>query len=258
VGVRRAGTGFAFLIVAFALAACGGEGGLLDRLAAGETGKVASVQSGDVFTLENGLVVRVSGIETPWMEEPGGPRARDELSRLVQGRSVQLFYGGARRDARGRALAQVRLVDNRRWVEGTMLSDGWARVRTFPDNRALDRPMLEDEARARMARRGLWALEDYEVRLPEEITPDRRGYQIVEGRVLSVTPGRTGVYLDFRPDRRGFAALIDPRAVADFRAAGIAPDILRGRLIRVRGIVDRDGLMKLDHPEPVEVLKEKS
>ena len=101
-GVRRAGTGFAFLIVAFGLAACGGEGGLLDRLAAGETGKVAQVQSGDTFTLENGLVVRVSGIETPWMDEAGGPQARDELSRLVRGRSVQLFYGGARRDAHGR------------------------------------------------------------------------------------------------------------------------------------------------------------
>jgi len=247
-----------FVIVAFGLAACGGEGGRLDRLAAGETSKVVSVQSGDIFTLDDGLVVRVSGIETPWMDEPGGPQARDELSRLLQGRSVQLFYGGARRDARGRALAQVRLVDNRQWVEGTMLGDGWARVRTFPDNRALDQPMLEDGARARIARRGLWALNHYEVRLPEEVTPDLRGYQIVEGRVLSVTPARTGVNLDFRPDRRGFAALIDPRAVADFQAAGIAPDSLKGRLIRVRGIVDRDGLMKLDHPEPVELLKQKS
>jgi endonuclease YncB( thermonuclease family) len=239
------------------LAACG-EGGRLDALAAGETGKVASVQSGEIFTLDNGLVVRVSGIQTPWMDEAGGPQARDELTRLVQGRSVQLFYGGARRDARGRALAQVRLVENRQWVEGAMLSDGWARVRTFPDNRALDRPMLDDEARARIARRGLWSFKDYEVRLPEEVAPDLRGYQIVEGRVLSVTPARPGVYLDFRPDRRGFAALIDPHAVADFQAAGIAPDSLKGRLIRVRGTVDRDGLMKLDHPEPVELLKEKS
>jgi micrococcal nuclease len=246
------------IVAALGLAACGGEGGRLDRLAAGETGKVVSVQSGDVLTLANGLIVRVSGIETPWMDEPGGPQARDELSRLVEGRSVQLFYGGARRDARGRALAQVRLVDNRQWVEGTMLSDGWARVRTFPDNRALDQPMLQDEARARIAGRGLWALKDYEVRLPEEVTSDLRGYQIVEGRVLSVTPSRTGVYLDFRPDRRGFATLIDPRAIADFQAAGIAPASLKGRLIRVRGIVDRDGLMKLDHPEPVELLKEKS
>jgi micrococcal nuclease len=191
------------IVVALGLAACGGEGGRLDRLAAGETGKVVSVQSGDVLTLANGLIVRVSGIETPWMDEPGGPQARDELSRLVEGRSVQLFYGGARRDARGRALAQVRLVDNRQWVEGTMLSDGWARVRTFPDNRALDQPMLEDEARARIAGRGLWTLKDYEVRLPEEVTPDLRCYQIV--RRGHARPSRL-------PDRRGQGAIGDPVA----------------------------------------------
>jgi hypothetical protein len=176
----------------------------------------------------------------------------------VQGRTVQLFYGGARRDARGRALAQVRLIDNRQWVEGAMLAEGWARVRTFPDNRALDQPMLEDEARARIGKRGLWALKDYAVRLPEEVTPDVRGYQIVEGRVFAVTPTRSGVYLDFRPDKRGFAALIDQHAVADFQAAGIAPQSLSGRLVRVRGLVGWDGLMKLDHPEPVELLKERS
>ncbi len=255
--MRRVGIGFACLTVAVGLTACG-EGGRLDRLAAGETAKVASVQSGDTFTLANGLVVRMSGVETPWMDERGGRQARDELSRLVQGRTVQLFYGGARRDARGRALAQVRLVDDRQWVEGTMLSDGWARVHTFPDNRALNQPMLEDEARARTARRGLWALKDYEVRLPEEVTPDVRGYQIVEGRVARVTPTRSGVYLDFRQDERGFAALIDPRAVADFQAAGIAPASLRGRLVRVRGIIGWDGLMKLDHPEPVELVNETS
>jgi micrococcal nuclease len=255
--VRRVGTGFVLLSAAFGVLACS-EGARLDRLAAGETGKVASVQSGDTFTLQSGLVVRVSGIETPWMDERGGPDARDELSRLVQGRTVQLFYGGALRDARGRALAQVRLVDNRQWVEGTMLRDGWARVRTFPDNRALDRPMLEDEAEARIARLGLWALDDYQVRLPNEVTPDVRGYQIVEGRVAAVTPTRRGVYLDFRQDQRGFAALIDPHAVGDFQAAGLAPASLKGRIIRVRGVVGWDGLMTLDHPEPVELVKERS
>jgi micrococcal nuclease len=257
VDVRRLAVISAATALSALLAACG-QGGLLDQLAAGESGKVASVQSGDIFTLQNGLVVRVSGIETPWMDEAGGPQAQAELARLVEGRTVQLFYGGARRDARGRALAQVRLTDTRQWVEGTILLDGWARVRTFPDNRALDRPMLEDEARARIGQRGLWALKSYEVRLPEEMTPDIRGYQIVEGRVAAVTPTHGGVYLDFRPDRRGFAALIDPSAVRDFQAAGIAPAALKGRLIRVRGVVGWDGLIHLDHPEPVELLKERS
>jgi endonuclease YncB( thermonuclease family) len=239
--------------LALALAGCG-EGGALDRLAAGERGKVVLVSSGDELVLDNGLSVRLAGVETPWMDEPGGAGAQADLSRLVLGRTVQLFYGGARRDPRGRALAQVRLVDGRTWVEAVLLRDGWARVRTFADNRALARPMLEDEARARQARRGLWALPDYEVRLPGEVTRDTRGYQIVEGRVASVTMGESGTYLDFSKEHSGFAAVIDPHAVGDLGAAGMAPASLVGRLIRVRGMVGWDGQMRIDHPEPIELL----
>jgi micrococcal nuclease len=254
--VRRlliVGMGLAALL---ALAGCG-EGGALDRLAAGETGKVASVASGDEIALDNGLQVRLAGVETPWMDEPGGPGAQADLSRLVLGHAVQLFYGGARRDPRGRALAQVRLVDGRVWVEGRLLRDGWARVRTFADNRALNAAMLNDEARARKARLGLWAMPDYEVRLPQEVTRDIRGYQIVEGRVASVTAARGGTYLDFSKDHSGFAAVIDPKAMGDLTAAGMAPPSLTGRLIRVRGMIGWDGQMRIDHPEPIELLTDR-
>jgi hypothetical protein len=150
--LRRLLIACAALAVAGVLTSCG-QGGALDRLAAGERGKVASVQSGDELTLDNGLAVRLGGIETPWTDEPGGQGARDELTRLVPGREVQLFYGGIRRDARGRALAQARLTGDRRWVEAQVLLDGWARVRTFADNRALARPMRRTRpARVRQGR----------------------------------------------------------------------------------------------------------
>jgi endonuclease YncB( thermonuclease family) len=246
----------AWAAIAFALVGCG-EGGGLDRLAAGERGKVVSVRSGDELVLDSGLDVRLSGVETPWMDESGGAGAQAWLNSLTLGRDVQLFYGGARRDPRGRALAQLRLDEGRTWVQGAMLRGGWARVRTFADNRALAAPMLNDEARARRARLGLWALPDYEVRLPAEMSREVRGYQIVEGRVASVTPARGGTYLDFNHQKSGFAAVIDPHAVGDLAAAGMAPASLTGRLIRVRGMVGWDGLMRIDHPEPIELLKER-
>jgi endonuclease YncB( thermonuclease family) len=246
----------AWVAIALGLVGCG-EGGALDRLAAGERGKVISVASGDELVLDNGLDVRLSGIEAPWMDEPGGAGSQADLSRRVLGRQVQLFYGGARRDPRGRALAQVRLVDGRTWVEAALLRDGWARVRTFADNRALAAAMFDDEAQARKARRGLWAMPDYEVRLPQEVTRDTHGYQIVEGRVASVTTARSGTYLDFSKDHSGFAAVIDPHAVGDLTAAGMPPASLAGRLIRVRGMIGWDGQMRIDHPEPIELLKDR-
>jgi endonuclease YncB( thermonuclease family) len=244
------------LAALLALAGCG-EGGALDRLAAGEKGKVVSVASGDEIALDNGLQVRLAGVETPWMDEPGGPGSQADLSRLVLGRQVQLFYGGARRDPRGRALAQVRLIEGRTWVEGRLLRDGWARVRTFADNRALNAVMLNDEARARKARLGLWAMPDYEVRLPQEVTRDTHGFEIVEGRVAGVTSARGGTYLDFAKDHSGFAAVVDPNAVGDLTAAGMTPSSLMGRLIRVRGMIGWDGQMRIDHPEPIELLKDR-
>jgi endonuclease YncB( thermonuclease family) len=244
------------LIGAAGLAACGGPAGL-DRLSAGEQGRVKEVRSGDVIVLDSGLVVRLAGIEAPWAGSPGADAARADLARLVQGREVQLLYGGARRDAYGRALAQVRLTGGRTWVQGALLLDGQARVRTWADNRAMAQPMLEDEARARIKRRGLWALPVDQVLLPREVTPVMTGFQIVEGRIARVTQARSGLYLDFDDDRRGFAVQIAPAAERDFETAGMGAAGLASRLVRVRGPIGWNGLMRLDHPEQLELLKQR-
>jgi hypothetical protein len=89
------------------------------------------------------------------------------------------------------------------------------------------------------------------------MTRDTHGFQIVEGRVVSVTPARGGTYLDFTKDHSGFAAVIDPSAIGDLTAAGMAPSSLTGRLIRVRGMIGWEGQMRIDHPEPIELLKDR-
>jgi endonuclease YncB( thermonuclease family) len=235
------------------LAGCG-EGSALDRLAVGEHGRVAQVRSGDVVVLDDGLVVRLAGLQVPREGDPGADESRAALAGLVQGRRVQLYYGGARRDRTGRALAQVRLIGGG-WAEAAMLRAGEAQARTFADNRALARVMLDDEARARLAKRGLWrAGGPFLVRLPQEVGPDVGGFQIVEGRLARVSDGGRGVFLDFTGRRDGFAAEVTRAAVGDLSAAGLAPRGLSGRLIRVRGIVGWDGVMKIDHPEQIEVV----
>ena len=83
------------------LAACGDNAGL-ERLSRGETGKVVEVRSGDVLALDNGLVVRLAGLQAPRMDEPGAQAARADLERRALGKRVALYYGGARRDAFGR------------------------------------------------------------------------------------------------------------------------------------------------------------
>ena len=246
----------AALLLTAILTACGDNAGL-ERLSRGETGKVVEVRSGDVLALDNGLVVRLAGLQAPWAGEPGAEAARGDLEKRVLGKTVALYYGGARRDAFGRALAQVRLEDSRQWVQGALLTDGVVRERTFADNRALAGPMLEAEARARRARRGLWALADDQVRVPQEVTAHVDGFQIVEGRVRSAFPGRDGYKLEMDGARDGFQIEVSRPAAADLAAAGHPPQSLVGKLVRVRGAIGRNGLMRVDHPEAVEVLRER-
>ncbi len=247
------------LALALLATACGRNGGV-DRLAAGETGRVAEVRSGDALTLDTGLVVRLAGVEAPKDNDPYAAEARTALRRLVDGRRVRLLYGGARRDSYGRALAQVKRASGEGWIQGELLRAGAVRERTWADNRALAPEMLEDEAWARNRKKGLWALPAYKVLVPWE-TANASGFQIVEGRVRRIGQGAAGPSLDFAEDPGpGFTAQIPSATLAAFKTAGKAPEQLRGRLVRVRGPIrpGYDGpAMALDHPEQVELLKEK-
>jgi len=245
----------AIALVLTCLAACSDGGAALDRLSLGERGKVVSVQSGEAFTLDNGLAVRLAGLEAPFPDEPGGAAAQADLTRRISGQRVELLYGGLRRDSQGRALAQVRLADDRAWVQGALLRDGMARVRTWADNRGMAQPMLNDEAKARVAKAGLWGQGVFRVLIPPEVGRDSQGFQIVEGRPRVVTQTRQAVYLDFADDKRGFAMRIDDKAAPDFTALGMPVQGLVGRLIRVRGPVGWNAVMAVDHPEQVELLK---
>ena len=238
------------LAAAVALAGCSQAPGL-ERLAAGETGRVAEVRSGDSLVLDSGLVVRLAGVEAPWGREPYADEARAALQKLAGGRTVRLLYGGARRNRYGSALAQVRIVGGP-WLERELLRAGAARARTWADNRAMAGVMLEAEAYARNRRLGLWALPAYRVLIPREAA-GADGFQVVEGKVLRSAAG--GGELDFDS---GFSAEIDPKALADFETAGKSAQALTGKLVRLRGPIryGSGGLaLRLDHPEQVELLK---
>jgi micrococcal nuclease len=241
------------ILAALALAGCGPG---LDQLAAGPTGLVAEVRNGDAVVLRGGQVVRLAGIEAPKGDDPFAGQAREALARLVLGQEVQLMFGGARQDAYGRTLAHLRLTRGGAWVEQALLQAGDARVHTYPDNRALGRAMLDAEARARRARRGLWAIGDYQVRLPDEAAARPFGFQVVEGRVTVAVQQRDGVRVDIE---RWVSAEAPTNALGAFAASGIRLEDLPGKLVRVRGLLrpgSGEALMKLDHPEQIEVLRE--
>lgn len=247
---------FAAALASIVLAACGRDASL-DALAAGERGRVAAVLSGDTLRLEDGRVVRLAGLEAPREAEPFATEARQILSRLAIGREVELLHGGPRTDSANRLTGHVRLRGDRRWLQALLLDTGAARVR-IDEDRALASEMLELEARARAAGRGLWGAPSYRVALPGEVDAQGEGFHVVEGRVLRATRNGPRLYLEFSPDwRSGFSAETPIDALASFDAAGVDLSALQGVLVRVRGEVrpTRYGpRLRLDRPEQLERL----
>lgn len=116
------------------------------------TGRVVGVTDGDTIKVLCGrteLRVRLAQIDAPERNQAFGSRAKEVLSDLVFDREVRLDLGS--KDRYGRDIATVwrgRLDINREMVR---LGFAWA-YRKYLE----DLSLLDDEAAARAAGRGLW------------------------------------------------------------------------------------------------------
>lgn len=238
-------------------------------LTPGKTGRVAAVISGDTIDLEEGLRVRLAGVQGPAAARDGVPawplavEATVEASAACLGRTVTLHYSDDRRDRWQRALAHV-VVDDGTWDDGTwlqghLLQRGLARVYTWPRTATGARTMLDLERTARANRRGIWAERFYRIRNPSETWGDLDSWQIVEGRVVDAAKVRGTAYLNFGLDWRDdftFRAVSDTRRA--FVKAGIDLADLTGRRVRGRGWVypTNGPMIDLTHPEQLEILED--
>lgn len=235
-----------------------------DQPAGGGQAVVSAVIDGDTVMLADGRQLRLAGIaapkrpldradDQPW---PLADAVRSALATLVLGRTVQLADGGLASDRYGRVVAQLRTADGT-WIEGELLRSGLARVCSTVDDRARVGEMLALEGEARAAGRGLWADSYYRIRSADEAGDAIGSFQLVEGTAARVTTIRGETYVEFGADwRSDFTVAIGAPARRLFAAAGLAPDSLKGRRIRVRGwLRSRYGpLIEATHPEQIELL----
>ena len=233
-------------------------------------GVVVQVTDGDTVVLDSGVVVRLIGTQAPKLPLgregfptwPLAPEAKAALEALALNKPVQLGYGGAEIDRYERALAHVfvETPEGPVWAQQAMVSQGLARVYSFPDNRACLDLLFAAEGRARLAGLGIWRDPYYSVRAanaPGDLLARAGHYELVEGRVLLAEHSGGRVYLNFgRFWKEDFTAVIEAPALRLFAQAGIDPLVLGGALVRVRGWVDdRDGpRIEVTHPEQIEVL----
>ena len=213
---------------------------------------VVRIIDGETVGLDDGGELRLIGILAPRAIDVGAKpgawpwegKTRDALQALVLGKSVELGFGGERLDRYGRLQAQVHLIegDQRRWVQGHLLSQGLARATTVAGNRACANELLAAERAAREAGRGLWAEAAYQVRQadrPTELAGYRTTFQIIEGRIARVAFVRGVIHLNF--DRNWRQAFSVSLRNADRGLLGVSagdPKALEGRQVRVRGWIE--------------------
>jgi endonuclease YncB( thermonuclease family) len=245
---RRFGLGLAVLAMGCSVEA---------DLVGGEQGRIARITDGDLLGLDTGLRVRLAEIEAPSPgydgreDEPFARAARAMLETSSLGREARLWYGGLSRDDYGRALAHVIARDETGadvWLNGLMVRQGAARVRTWPDNARRAARLLAFEQEARAAKRGLWALDHWRIRQLDDLA-EPPPYAIVEGQLADIAyiPGDAVAHLS----PTGIKLEIGER----LRDA--MPALAIGARLRLRGPLDTrtdPSTIRITHWPQVEVL----
>jgi endonuclease YncB( thermonuclease family) len=224
----------------------------------------------ETFALDNGSTVRLIGALAPRRFEspddqaiwPPEQDAKTALERLVLGKPVELEIGGRQTDRYGRVLAHAFVQDNGRriWVQEQLLRHGNARAYALRDSDACMDALLAAERDARDAKSGLWAHAAYQIKSADQIGDllrERGSYQIVEGRVVDAADVRGQLFLNFGENwRTDFSASARPRERKAIEEAGLDLKSLKGKLVRIRGWIDRRSgpAIELHHISQIEVL----
>ena len=208
---------------------------------------IARVAPDGALILPDGRSFVLEGVHLA-LDGPLASRALDALRVMAGAEPVTLTAAPPQKDRYGRLRMQA---FSQGWIQIALLEQGLARVQISSDRQECAPDLYEAEARARAKGAGLWALERYRVRMPEQLKGTAGSFQLVEGVAGNIgrTDGRT--FIDFG----GFSVVIaagDRRAFRDFDF-----DELSGRHIRVRGIVQDHGgrpEIALSNPEQIELL----
>jgi endonuclease YncB( thermonuclease family) len=209
---------------------------------AGE-GRVAAVIDARTLRLQDGREVRLAGVEDTVSGVAAGPAQRAALESLVGSRDVTL-RGASAPDRYGRIIAIAFIQGQNQPVQARLIEDGHLIVTAAFDDEDCASYLRRSEARARRAKRGLWAepaaLKNTE--MPGDILAVVGQFVVAEGRVESVREAGATVYINFgRRWTQDFAVTISGRNKAAFEAAGVPFKSLERKRVRVRGWVESRG-----------------
>jgi micrococcal nuclease len=221
-------------------------------LETGERVQVVYVYDGDTVKLSDGRRLRLIGINAPELGhadqpiQPLADAARSALQRLLEthNRILLLQYGTQDHDHYGRLLAHAFLEDGDN-IAVYLLQQGLATTLVVPPNSWGADCYQRVENEARLDRRGLWALPDYQPQAALSLPLNTRGFRIVHGQISEIRTTRDTVWVDMDGP---LVLQVSRKDLVNFDSL----ENLVGQQVEVRGWVkqDRNGLrMKIQHPD---------
>ncbi len=204
--------------------------------------RLGSISDALDISLDTGEILRLAGIDTV----SGSQTALLQALRAgLPGGSIVQYTAGNVQDRWGRVAAQLYLPPERAglppdWVQGVIVAKGLARI--WPEQFANPcwAALARTEALARQERRGLWAAGDTAELITdkEKVAAAEGSRSILRGRVIGTGQGRATIFVNFGRFNSGAASLRIPRRLAqDLQQAGIDAVQLRGKSLRIRGVV---------------------
>lgn len=230
------------------------------------TGRVTAVIDSLRIIIDGKTTYQLSSLDIPDLnqDDPGefAFQARNLLEREFKNKDVYIYQTAdpnlGRTNRMGHHLAHITRKSDDVWAQGSLLKYGLARVRSTRANRDLVPLMLEMEQKARRAKRGLWASDQYQILTPQTATVAPSAYQIVEGKIRQIATVKNRIYLNFG-DRwqTDFTVSLSPETRRLFSKEG--HDVMQwsGKTIRVRGWLENYNgpYIELDHPERIEFIE---
>lgn len=212
--------------------------------------RVTEVIDGDTFKTNRGETVRLLGINTPEIGDPGGDIARDILGLMILGRKITLQGDVSDTDAYHRILRHV--YQDGKNINAELVRRGYAETRFYPPDTAHAAEFRELEKNAVRNRCGLWALVVFQIPDTSATAKGNRpvapviGHQdagkyynqtmTVQGKIVASHNTGKVCFLNFQKNwRSSFTAVI---FAGDFDRFPAAPeDHYLNRKVQITGLI---------------------
>lgn len=207
--------------------------------------EVAAIKAPARILLDDGREVKLAGIHPPGdggrIAESLAISLQTRLDTLLADRRIRLLTGDADVD-RYQRLAIHPESDDGRWISGILLEEGLLYAFPLQTSELETDALYAAEAKARLAKRGIWSHERLSVQPTEAITRKAGQFAVIEGVVLRAARVGGVLYLNFGPDQDSdFTIRLPSPTRRAMPAEQREAEYWQGKRVEARGVLEDFG-----------------